>query len=558
MSFVIWYKVEISDDSDGGGLLGTLSALAGSGLPVTISNDMLNGAFILDADITVTMREEAAADTFDVKLINLPTRVTELIRAAQAARPLRMTVRLGYFDEPETTSTDIGVVLVGRVTKVASGVGTDGLAVTVLSGQEEAGWRLRNVEALIGPPSDTPALQYMSDLVGIADLELAAGSSMPGTLPAVTTRFSTLLAALRELTKPQQVPLLVRDGKVFLGDAVGALSDRAPVAFDPDVNIVELEAVDGEDTALQLKPPVRSTLNLTVLGHPQLRVGQIATVKGLSGLPDGPLRLSRVVHCFKSTQGYTTEVSLIVAQPGVRVQATDGVRAVVDRLANTVDRSRDDHPAIDVGEVAEYAPGADGSHLATMHYGQTPEPGVVSPSVASEVDSTVDLVSKPIASVFAFANTGLMVPVYPKMRALLAHNQGRVNDAVVTGFLWPDNPRLDPPPNEAGDYWLALPTELDNDGLPQNKGVNDLTDKGGFRVIQAAGLHILVGADKLPDVGTRPDPPTDASITIEHHSGTTITIDAGGAVTITTSNKTIELTNGSVNLKLDGSNVAVS
>jgi hypothetical protein len=59
-------------------------------------------------------------------------------------------------------------------------------------------------------------------------------------------------------------------------------------------------------------------------------------------------------------------------------------------------------------------------------------------------------------------------------------------------------------------------------------------------------------------VGTRPEPPSDASITIEHQSGTTITIDKDGAVTITTDNQTIALTNGSVNLKLDGSSVAVS
>jgi hypothetical protein len=300
---------------------------------------------------------------------------------------------------------------------------------------------------------------------------------------------------------------------------------------------------------------VRSTLKLTVLGHPQLRVGQIATIKGLSGLPDGPLRQSRVEHHFSISEGYIAEVDLIVADPGVRAQVAYGVHGFANRLQQVVDRSRADYPNIDVGEVAEYAAG---DHLATMHYGQTPDPDEDSPSVNTPVDSTVDLKTKPIASVFAFQDTGLIVPVYPKMRALLAHNQGRVNDAVVTGFLWANDPGFNPPPNEDGDYWLALPTELDGDGLPQGKTVNDLTDASGFRVIEAAGLHIVVGADNLSDVGSRPEPPTEASITIEHQSGTTIVIDADGGVTITTDNQTIAITNGSVNLKLDGSSVAVS
>src|SRR5205807_1410893 len=125
-------------------------------------------------------------------------------------------------------------------------------------------------------------------------------------------------------------------------------------------------------------------------------------------------------------------------------------------------------------------------------------------------------------------------------------NRGLVNDAVVAGFLWPDNPATRRPPNEPGDYWLALPTALDEDQLPTGPGVNDLIDATGHRVIQAAGLHLLVGADALPDVGVRPEPPTDSTVTIEHQSGTTITIDADGAVTISTDGKPITLTNGGV------------
>ena len=69
------------------------------------------------------------------------------------------------------------------------------------------------------------------------------------------------------------------------------------------------------------------------------------------------------------------------------------------------------------------------------------------------------LTDKPIASPFAFDKCGLVVPVYQKMRALLVHGWNEPNDAVVDGFLWTSD--MTPPPNQAGDWWLCLPTQLD-------------------------------------------------------------------------------------------------
>jgi hypothetical protein len=264
------------------------------------------------------------------------------------------------------------------------------------------------------------------------------------------------------------------------------------------------------------------------------------------------------VHRFSTADGYTAELILIAAGAGERAQITAGAQLVVDRWGDMVDRSRDDHPAIDVGEVTRYVSGADGKHEASLHYAQLPDPTVDRPSVGSPVDVTANLHDKPVASVFAFDRTGLIVPVYPGMRALLAHNRGAVNDAVLAGFLWPDNPLLRRPPNQPGDYWLALPTGLGADGRPVGPGANDLIDARGRRVVQVTGLQILVGADALPEVGTRPHPPDDNTITIEHHSGTRITVGADGAVTISTSDNPITLTNGAVSLKLDGAVVAVS
>ena len=545
MSFVIWYQVEISAPA----------APAGFGLPLTVSNDVLAGSFVLDADITVAMTEGAATDAFEITLINLPTSVAELIRAVQATTPVAVSIRLGYFDEPDTRTGDGGLVLAGRVTRVTGRVGSDGYARTVLYGQEEAGYLLRNTPAAVGRPEATSALLFAGELAERAKVSLAAKSTLPGDLTGFTVRSGSTLDALRTLADRAGVPLAVRDGKVYLGAAVGAAGDTAPATLDPDTNIVSLDTVSGEDTAGELSPPVRSTINLTVLGHPRLRVGQLATITGLSGVPTGPLRLSRVVHRFTTAGGYTAELGLIAAAAGERAQVTVGAQVVVDRWRDMVNRVRDDHPAVDVGEITEYAAGR---HVASMHYAQDPDPAVDAPSVASPVDGGVDLHDKPIAAVFAFDRTGLVVPVYPAMRALLAHNRGSVNDAVVAGFLWPDNPVLRRPANEAGDYWLALPTGLGDDGLPTGPGANDLIDAAGRRVIQTTGLHILVGADALPEVGTRPEPPDDGVITIEHRSGTTITVDSGGAVTISTNDHPITLTNGAVSLKLDGSAVAVS
>ncbi|MEU5261569.1 hypothetical protein [Amycolatopsis sp. NPDC021455] len=545
MSFAIRYRVDIAAPTAPGRL----------GLPLTVSNDVNSGSLGLDAEITVTMTEGAATDTFEVTLINLPTAKADLIRAVQATGPVTVSIHLGYFDDPVTKTADGGLVLVGRITRVIGRVGDDGYARTVLCGQETAGYRLRNTAAALDQTAEGPTLTFAENLAKLAGVPLAANSTLPGTLTDFTARSGSTLDALRVLAERADVPLVVRDGHVHLGDAVGAPADTAPVTFDPNTNIVSLDSLDGEDTASAPAPPVRTTAHLTVLGHPLLRVGQVATITGLSGVPAGPLRLSRVVHRFTTSGGYTAHLGLVSAEAGKRAQVHTGAQVVVDRWREMILREHDDHPAVDVGEVTEYVAG---DHVASLHYAQDPGSAVTTPSVAGPVDSTVSLHGKPIASAFAFADTGLVVPVYPGMRALLAHNRGLVDDAVLAGFVWPADLAGRRPPNQPGDHWLALPTAIGGDGLPTGKGANDLTDATGHRVIQTAGLHILVGAGALPPVGTRPDPPADSTVTIEHQSGTTITIGTDGGVTIATADKPITFTNGEVSMKLNGSAVVVS
>ncbi|MEV5043487.1 hypothetical protein AB0N20_02020 [Streptomyces griseoincarnatus] len=558
MSLVLWHRVHIEQAAGGGGLLQAVASFAGfGGLPLTVSNDVYAGGIVLDAKVTVEMGEGATADTFCVTLYDLPADTIRQLRSGHSSDGLKVTIRLGYFDD---LGTRFGArpVMTGRATGVTTGIGNGGMTETVIEGQEEAGWLLRDKPARLDRPAALPRIKLVRDLLPDG-VDLASGSTIPGSVGDFSVCSGNTLTALQQLAADADVPIVVQDGSVLLGDAVGR--GAAPVQVDPDRNLVaraDTQAENPDIPAQGATPAVRTGLEVTVLGHPELRAGQSVTVTGLDDVPAGPLRISRLTHTYSAATGYTCKLTLTAVAPGKRARVTGGVRGVVDRLSDVVERGRSDHPAIDVGKVTAYRPGKDGKHVTDLDYGQHPQPDVSTPSVASPVDDDVKLHAKPLAAPFAFHKVGLVTPVYPGMRALLAHNRSAVDDAVVAGWLWSRQSGHEPPGNEPGDYWLALPTELDENGLPTGKGANDLIDAAGRRAVQVRALHVLVGARKLPDVGKRPKPPADDTVTIEHHSGTRIEISSQGQVTITTDHKSLTLTNGQVSLKLDGAKVAVS
>jgi phage protein D len=563
MSFVLWHKIELAEvDAGGGGLLSAVASFVGLGLPMTVTNDIYGGGIVLDAAVTVTMGEGATADTFAITLTDLPDAMVAKLRSSYPSGGLRATIKLGYFDRPLSRTT----VMTGRVKSVSSAPGPGGVSQTVIEGQEEGGYLLLHTPARLDRPAALPRLHMVKDLLAVAKVDLAPGSTIPGSIKDFTVCTGDTLSALRQLAQDADVPLVVRDKSVLIGAAVGAT--EAPVKADAGSNLVSRVDVQSEDDtpkpakaagkgAKPAKPKVHDRLEVTVLGHPALRAGQRITLAGVDDVPAGTLRIVRVIHEYGPEGGYTCTLSLVAAEAGKTARLAGGVQGVVDRLQDVIGKAGADHPSLDVGQVTAYKPGADGKHLADLHYGQSPEATVVAPSVASPVEEDVELHSKPVASAFAFAGVGLVTPVYPGMRALLAHNRGLVNDAVVAGWLWSEQPRYAPPPNLAGDWWLALPTEMGSDGLPTGKTVNDLTDAKGNRLIQTRGLHIQVGEPKLPALGKRPDPPTEDSVVIEHHTGTTIEITAKGELRITTKNTKLELTNGQVTLSFDGAKVAV-
>ena len=568
MSFVIWYQVKIREAAPAGGLLATAASLLGLGLPLSISNDPFSGAYILDADITVTMSSGDSADDFEVKLKNLPGDVADMLKGKRAeglkaGQPLEAEIHLGYFDKPSTT---IGSrpVMVGSVTSVRSTVSEGGTPVTVLKGQEIGGYRLRTTCIREGRQGTTNVDEFVKALARQAHVDVPLGFGLGVTLRDFTLVGENGLDALRQVAELARSPLVIRDNTILMGKLVGA--EEAPEPFSPDTNIVKLDRIEESDEILEpcakrkdgrRSSAPRSSLDLTVLGNPRLRVGQNVKVASKDALA-GTLRIDHLVHRFSSVGGYTCDVTVVVAEPGKPARSLGGARGVIDRIRDLSEGSLERRPAIDVGQVTEYAAGAKQKHLATLRYGQSPPVDAVAPSVEVAVDADPQIRNKPIATPFAFHRCGLIVPVYPGMRALLAHNRGLVNDAVIAGFLWPENPRYEPPRNEPGDYWLCLPTELGADGRPTGKGVNDLTDKSGLRVIQVKGLHVLVGADRLSEVGARPTVPAENTLVIEHQGGSKITIGRDGKILIETTNKDISLTNGAVTLKLSGSAVEVS
>ena len=566
--FVLWHKLVISSPSAPTGLLAAAASAFGFGLPLTISNSVYGLGLVLDADVTIVAGEGANASSFTATVWNLPESTQEILQEANGkdktkAGSLRIEISLGYLDKFTVTFTD-KPLLRGRILEIDGSIAEDGRSKVVLKGEEETGFLLKRTKAsakLDGKGDlDSLVRQLVASVPSkeTGGIQLAPGSTLATTSKDFTIRSGSVLAALSQLTEDAGKALVVGDGFVAIGPAVGR--EKAPV--DIADNVVQLGTVQKEDKSDDSDED-RKVVNentVTLLGHPGLRVGQAIT----STAPKltGPRRISALTTRYSGKTGFVSELVLTDAKNGARSKVATPAGKVVDQFNKTIAAARQNNPAVDVGEATAYTAAAGAAageaHRVTLRYAQVPDKEVKAPSTDSPVSSEAELVKKPVASVFAFDKVGLVTPVYPGMRALLAHNRGLTNDAVIAGWLWPSKPEASsPPPNKAGDWWLALPTGLDGKGRPTGKGVNDLVDARGARVIQARGLHILVGTGALPEVGTRPSVPDDDTVTIEHASGTTITIDAQGAVSVTTKQKKITLGNGQVTLSLDGAAVKV-
>jgi hypothetical protein len=571
MGFVIWYQVVFSAGGPGGVL------------PLVVSNDVFAGQYALDADITVDMVAGAVAGSFVIKLTDLPETVAATLVTVQHDRqlsdPVTVQISLGYFDDP---ASQVKPVLTGVIRSIRSSVDGTGHQVTEVSGLEIAGYRLLRKTVPADRKGPTQLDQFVKDLAGKAGVGATVRGL--GSVTNLTVNATTAMQTLRQITHSVNAPVVVVDQAVRAGDAVG---DGAGATFSAETNIVTLErhqieveapplttadgSAGGPPGALQATAGaaglpghgsgdgVQTVLEISVLGDPSLRPGQPVTYQPRdprNRIP-GPLRLDTVRHAYNSSHGYTCAVRAVAAAAGKPGSQPVGAPGVAQRMRDVADNALADRPAIDMGEVESYASGSDGKHLASLHYGQTPAADVVEPSVEVDISRQPLLHDKPVIAPFAWHKCGLVVPLYPSMRAVLAHNRSLVNDALVAGFVWAEQPRHTPPHNLQGDWWLCLPTALGADGLPTGKGVNDLIDKSGRRVIQAEGLRITVGHGTLPAVGDRPPVPDNlaSTLVIEHEANTKIAIDSGGAVTIETGGKDITISNGQASITLTGATI---
>jgi hypothetical protein len=157
----------------------------------------------------------------------------------------------------------------------------------------------------------------------------------------------------------------------------------------------------------------------------------------------------------------------------------------------------------------------------------------------------------PYVSPFAWGQFGLVLPRYPGMRVLLAHRNGGDHDVIDIGALWEHGKA---PASNPGDYWLILPAaipaadrrEVADEVEPKDpagKASNDLIDADGNRIIEVGQLTVRVGAASLHDAGTRPTV-AGAPLSIEHASGSIITIDQDGNITIKSGNGNITIKSG--------------
>lgn len=580
MGVILWHQVEVAGDR--------------------VSSDVLGGELILDADIRVTYGI-GLPGRFTVSLHDLPlaaaTKLAGLVEDVPAGPDggVPISLALGYLDGGPQAQ-----VLAGRVERVSATAAER--PVTTLSGGEEAAYRLLNQLTVDtpGPPATIAnGTQKIAPAVLVGRVAQAAGVGVRAPVTPTDVQLSKLslkgrhaLDLVEQLSDLLEAEWLALDGELHFGTALAA-SEASGLPSPPDPSALA-ELALGEDCLVTYSPfetarlasftplvigrrapgrervgvPAQETVSafdFTVMGLPTLRAGQLVTVTVQDyGSPFTAFRIIDVTHEYSRQSGYACTGRAVrfepAGPPGANRRYTAAARGAspegfIDRMTQRSLALQRTQPAVEAAGVESSVPAR---RVATLRTGQQPEPAHVAPSVDAGIDpSGPELFDKPLLAPFAWHQVGLSVPVYPGMRALVAHSHSACQDAVLAGFLWANEPAMKPPPAAATDWWLCLPTKLGSDDLPDGGGANDLVAGDGRRVIECASLNLRVGSTLLTPLGKRPNEAAADVLLVEHTSKTKVTIAADGAVTVEAV-KPITLTDGKVKLEIGGGKVKVS
>ena len=526
-------------------------------LALKVSNDIFSGEFILDSNITVEMKRNTAGTSFKIELIDLPLAKARAIKD-RAATLAHVNINLGYFDSP------FGKVMEGVIEKVSSVVQADKL-VTTIKGKETGTYTLENnlIDNTLDENSEiSAALRSVlnDDEITVGEIDRTPQlENISGTLQQRTFRRRKVMKILDELADTAHAEFMVSDKKVWLGKPIKNDGSYQPTKFKRTANLASFSPIDNrvnEETGPDILHPLPALqadgFRFTVIGDPKLRPGQrvSADTEGYDSLE---FRIHSVVHKFTMTAGYVCEgtaMRSVSDDTCRRRELSLGIPGAADFVGNlnrNADNAQRSNPLLEVGKVKTYTPGestATEKHLGTLYFGQNFERNEIQPSINIVVESNEQRLfrNKPLVSPFAWHKCGLVVPVYPGMKAFLNHNLALQDDVLINGFIWSETPVITPPKNKAGDWWLCLPIDFDTENPPSDstKAVNDLTANNGKRLIQLKGLKITVGGSTLPNVGERPEEGADDEFLIEHSSGTILKIADDGKVTIEADN--VEIT----------------
>jgi hypothetical protein len=541
-----------------------------------VSNDVFKGDFLIDASVRAEMKPGAAGGTFEIKLVDLPkSKADDLFKKSKNPKEARVTIKLGYMDG------DFDTVMEGVYKDVSATVDGDSF-VTTIKGEESATYALRKrfqkgfegkvkfeeaVNKLLKdafPETGTSAapsgiVAAIASLLGDTSGDgkeidqTAKVENVDDELEDGSLKGESLMDVLNELSKKVGAEFFVYDKKVRIGRPV--TDDRKVDEFDPDRNLAKFQPIakglPGEEGDNRLKEVAADSVlgfKFVVTGDPLLRPTQkvSAKVEGYQKKDNADFKIHSLVHSLTMTGGYTCEGK--AAKPCKKndddcrrqqeALGLDNADSIAQKLA---EKTRDElarRPALEVGTVKQHNAGDAGTapHRTTLFYGQRFPKSETQPSVRAEVEAEDKQLfrNKPVVSPFAWHRCGLVVPVYPGMKALLGHNMNLTDDALVSGFIWSEKPTIEPPKSKDGDWWLCLPIDFGTaNPLPNStKAVNDLIANDGKRVIELKGLKITIGADKLSEIGNRPTEGADDELLIEHKSGTKIQISSDGSLTI--------------------------